>query len=93
MDSAMPLTREQVLVALFPVIPWCEPVPVQTPDGAGGYACRFCIALNGIKGADVAALPKTTDWFASHLRTVHGFTTDSHAAGTGGSACPPRRTS
>lgn len=37
------------------------------------YACRFCIALYGLKGRDVPALPATADEAAAHVLREHRF--------------------
>lgn len=37
------------------------------------YACKFCIALYGLKGAEAAKLPNTRAEAEAHVRTVHGY--------------------
>lgn len=61
---------EAELEQTFPEIPWREPLPVTTP-GASGLACRFCIALYGLKGSNVGRLPQTAEEFAEHMEALH----------------------
>jgi len=37
------------------------------------YACKFCIALYGLKGRDVKGLPADADLALEHVRQVHGY--------------------
>jgi hypothetical protein len=37
------------------------------------YACKFCIALHGLKGRDVPDLPETRAAADAHVATVHGY--------------------
>ena len=34
------------------------PLKVTRTDGAFGYACRYCIAMRGLKASEIDALPK-----------------------------------
>lgn len=38
-----------------------------------GYACKFCIALYGLKGTDVAQLPEDEEVVRKHVKTAHGY--------------------
>jgi hypothetical protein len=37
------------------------------------YACKFCIALYGLKGTDVPQLPEDAEVVREHVRSVHGY--------------------
>lgn len=37
------------------------------------YACKFCIALYGLKGTDVPNLPQTREEAHTHLLNAHGY--------------------
>jgi hypothetical protein len=37
------------------------------------YACKFCICLRGLKGADVPGLPQTQAEALQHVTSVHGY--------------------
>ena len=37
------------------------------------YACKICIAQHGLRGADIANLPKTEEELFEHLEKVHGI--------------------
>ena len=52
-------------------IRWEEPVPVHTTSGDSGFACRVCIAKNGLKSRDVKLLPKTREEVAQHIEEAH----------------------
>lgn len=67
-----PSTSLSQLFERYPFVPWREPLPVQTED-ACGFGCRICIALRGLKGADVGELPQTMEEFALHMKTAHGL--------------------
>ncbi len=60
--------RERELVLSMPAIEWTEPLPTQTLDGKSGLACRFCIAIVGLKGRDVSKLPQTREEFDRHMK-------------------------
>lgn len=55
----------------FPFIPWRSPLPARRPDGISGLACRFCIALRGLKAREIGALPQTESEFERHMREAH----------------------
>lgn len=59
------------LIARYPDIPWRKPVPVVRTDGAAGYACRICIALVGLRAADIDTLPQSPEAVDAHIRTAH----------------------
>jgi hypothetical protein len=56
---------------MFPEIKWGEPVEVTVPDVAHGYACRVCIAKNGLKGRQVKGLPRDRDTVVRHILQAH----------------------
>lgn len=37
------------------------------------YACKFCIALRGLKGTEVKDLPDTREEAEAHVRAAHGY--------------------
>lgn len=37
------------------------------------YACKFCIALYGLKGTDVPNLPQTREEAQTHQLNAHGY--------------------
>ena len=45
--------REQELKLRFPEIAWDEPVRVVIAGHGAVFACRYCIALYGLRGEDV----------------------------------------
>jgi hypothetical protein len=63
---------EAELEDLFPAVAWRAPLPTQRRDGTSGFACRFCINMNGLEARDTDILPKTYTAFEAHMRTVHG---------------------
>lgn len=63
--------RAAKIMALAPMIPWCEPIKVSLTDGRSGYACRICIALHGLKGADIPSLPAEPAPVEAHIREAH----------------------
>lgn len=56
--------------AKLPGIAWREPLPIET-DGERGLGCKFCLARHGLKGSEVATLPKTRADFDKHMRDHH----------------------
>lgn len=66
------MTLERQLVERFPQTKWTEPLPTRTLGGSSGLACRFCIAIHGLRGCDVAKLPQTVEEFDAHIREKHG---------------------
>jgi hypothetical protein len=63
---------EAELEDLFPAVAWRAPLPTQRRDGTSGFACRFCINMNGLEARDTDILPQTLTAFEAHMRTVHG---------------------
>jgi hypothetical protein len=55
---------------LYPHIAWREPIAVTLGD-VQGYACRLCLALDGLKGTDVHRLLPTPDAVRAHLAAAH----------------------
>jgi len=57
-----------------PFIAWREPQPVTTPGREVGirYACRVCIANEGLTARKVDLLPVDREVALRHLREVHG---------------------
>ena len=37
------------------------------------FACKFCIALRGLKGVDVPGLPVSFEEIAEHIEDTHGY--------------------
>ncbi len=35
------------------------------------FACKICIMKKGLRGSEIASLPKTQEEFVEHLETVH----------------------
>jgi hypothetical protein len=57
----------------FPMVPWDAPAKVTQPGLARArYACRYCIAQKGLKGADVPSLPTDPAEVVTHIELVHG---------------------
>ena len=65
-------SRESHYVETYPWLPWTEPVVVETPTARTDFACRLCIAITGITGADVPNCPKTREEFDKHMLETHG---------------------
>jgi hypothetical protein len=66
---------EQYLASLerrFPSIPWRTPVKIHKAGGGPGYACRVCVAANGISGPEIPRLPNDPEPVREHLREAHG---------------------
>jgi hypothetical protein len=63
---------EAELEDLFPAVAWRAPLPTQRRNGTSGFACRFCINMNGLEARDTDILPQTLTAFEAHMRTVHG---------------------
>lgn len=58
--------------AAYPWIKWREPVHVALRDGsAGGYACRLCIAYNGLKGSEIAEKVMSEAECRAHIEREH----------------------
>lgn len=64
-DNASTLRRR------YPRIPWDEPLPVTLTTGQSGYACRYCVALRGLRGEEVPNLPKTKLEVIAHIEMNH----------------------
>ena len=68
---------ELELRSRFPEIPWDQPVRVVIPPDYDGWACRYCIALIGLKAAEVlagvskAGVYSMRDLAISHIEAVH----------------------
>jgi hypothetical protein len=60
---------EAELEDLFPAVAW---LATQRRDGTSGFACRFCINMNGLEARNTDILPQTLTAFEAHMRTVHG---------------------
>lgn len=67
----MPDSMEQVFETTCPWIPWRQPVTVETPSARTDFACRFCIAMLGLRGEDVGKLPATREEFDRHMASNH----------------------
>lgn len=63
--------REKRLESDYPGIEWREPIPVRHPGGEQRYACRICIAQNGLKGSEVYKLWKTPELAREHIKEAH----------------------
>lgn len=63
--------RAAKIMAIDPMIPWREPIKVSLTDGRSGYGCRICIALHGLKGADIPSLPTEPEPVEAHIREAH----------------------
>ncbi len=69
MDSSR---TEAELEDMFPAVAWRMPLPTRRRDGTSGFACRFCINMNGLEARDADILPRTLAAFEAHMRTAHG---------------------
>lgn len=65
------MTTEEQFEKTYPHIAWREPLPTQCMDGSEGLACRFCVALRGLKGTEIGGLPKTREAFDRHMAEAH----------------------
>jgi hypothetical protein len=63
----MPETYERA----YPWIPWRVPLRVETPRGTVRYACRLCVAGQGLRVEDVVGLWETREAVAAHLAAHH----------------------
>ena len=52
-----PSLNEKALRERYPEIRWQEPVEIHVLGGVSRWVCRYCIALHGIKGHQVASSP------------------------------------
>jgi hypothetical protein len=64
--------RETELEIHYPLVPWREPIKVTRTDGACGYACRFCIAIKGLKADDIPDLAPFAYLVREHILLDHG---------------------
>lgn len=55
----------------YPMIDWREPIGIQIPGSEEHFACRFCVALGGIKGKDIVDLPTDPDLVRKHIDEEH----------------------
>lgn len=56
----------------YPLIPWSEPSLVfHVADVTPHYACRLCMARNGLKGTEVHTLPTDIEIVRQHIRECH----------------------
>lgn len=65
---------ELELKVRFPSVPWREAVPITVAGNppTTGLGCRLCIAMKGLKAAEVGKLPQTAEEFKKHLDECHG---------------------
>lgn len=45
----------------FPDFPWDEPVPVKVLGRSKKWVCRYCIAMHGLRGAEIETIPYAFD--------------------------------
>ena len=65
---------ESELLQRFPDMSWCKPVSmVLLGTDIERLACRICIALYGVRGEDIPALPKDREEFARHMTEKHNL--------------------
>jgi hypothetical protein len=64
--------REIELEISYPSVPWREPIKVTRTDGARGYACRFCIAMKGLKADEIPNLAPYAYLVREHILLDHG---------------------
>lgn len=55
----------------FLLIKWREPILIVVADGTKGFGCRFCIAHNGLRADEVAALPQSASEAVRHIGSAH----------------------
>ncbi len=55
----------------FPHIRWSEPVRVEVTGGDWGYACRICIAQDGLAGSEVHRLTQDAERVREHIENEH----------------------
>ena len=76
-STPITVTERNMPIEMFeqrwPTIPWREPINVcgWTHDGVAisRFACRICLALNGLKGQDVERLPTRLEEIQRHIKT------------------------
>jgi hypothetical protein len=59
------------LECAHPYIEWRTPMLMIHTNGARGFACRFCIARQGFKAEQIAALPQTPAPVLAHIAEKH----------------------
>lgn len=59
------------LELLHPKISWREPIKVERTDGAWGWACRLCIARNGLNASEIIDLGDDIELVRAHLELEH----------------------
>lgn len=57
----------------WPTLPWREPIPVSLMGRPNEvrYACRYCIAIKGLRGDQVADLPGDAAAIIAHIAAEH----------------------
>jgi hypothetical protein len=55
----------------FPGIAWTVPMAVSLSEAATRYACRVCIASQGLRGNEVDLLPTDPAVVVQHLKEHH----------------------
>lgn len=66
--------RARAIVRLYDFVDWRSPVRITVPGVGRRWACRLCIALDGLRGEDVARLPFTRELAALHVEQSHAST-------------------
>jgi len=66
--------RLRQLKQAYPFIEWTEPIVVTLIDDPGvkHYACRICIAEQGLRGNQVKSLPTDPEVVRQHIKEAHG---------------------
>lgn len=72
-DAEVAGVTEPELRARFPFVTWGVPVPVLNPHDLADrrFACRYCIAMYGLRGADYERLWGTPQEVLDHIRQFH----------------------
>lgn len=57
----------------WPDLPWREPLPVSLLDNPNDvrFACRFCIAIKGLRGDQVPDLTADRAAVVAHIEAEH----------------------
>jgi hypothetical protein len=64
--------RERELERVYPEIEWREPVEVRRfGERRQHFACRFCIAIKGLKGEQISALATDRAAVLAHIQQEH----------------------
>lgn len=62
----------QFLKDMFAHVPWDEPIAMLSePDASPRYACRVCVANEGLHGSAIPALPADPEVVREHIREAH----------------------